>query len=163
MWWFGIYIVVTYLLAGSVAAFISIIQTAIRTSCPRLRRPWFDGGGQIAIALCLFLPLLPYIQVAFLTVVYSHLLLPPVRQAENVVGPVSEIKVLEMSADSALVYVVGPVGCDTSLFGRSQWRAGCTIRLRRVRHTYVFGDWDCVWSDCGSADSCTFPTFPDHW
>ena len=108
------------------------------------------------------LPLFPYALVEGQTLLCRAALMPATRQALRELYSKDQIlwfKVLSISPRKARVYVVTPCW-DTPPLSNSRDRVAQWIDLRRTAQGWRFnGNWDAVWSECGSASGNVFPPY----
>lgn len=106
------------------------------------------------------LPLTPYVWVGVLTAYARGGLNGVVHSSMISVGdpgPILEEHVISITRGKAVVYVVTP--CGTS--GSRRRMATLFTFIRRDGRWAFDGDWETVWSQCGSANGNVFPPFPD--
>ena len=127
----------------------------------RTSRLFFFG-----ILLALLSPLSPYALVEAQTLAFGRGMRSEVLRIFDECGtcgnsdePITTLRVLRVTPYSAIIYYVQPCAGSTPHEGGS---SGCWVELRRERGQWVFsGQFDAVWSDCGSAKGNTFPPYPD--
>jgi hypothetical protein len=143
---------------GMVGLVVCILWGTMRSRVVRRRS---------VFAIALFpaaVPLTPYAVVECQTALCRTSLMPAIRQALHETGSTDHIllfKVLSWRPTSARAYVVTPCwGADGRSFSAND-RAAVTYELVRTPQGWAFnGNWDAVWSDCGSAHGTVFPPYP---
>jgi len=164
-----LYLVVTYSGVLVLASAISILGTWLtarqisKTQSYSLAKRWAVVYLSLLLLL-LFLPIFPYLLVEYQTTHYHRILLPPTTHSLQELGLSDHIlffKVLSLQRGRARVYVVVP--CTPVGRSRTDECCGLTMVLKRTLLGWEFqGDWDAVWSDCGSADGNVFPPYPHN-
>jgi len=117
--------------------------------------------GISVITALILLPLTPYALVELATTRLLPRLRPAISEAVRVIdggNEVRDIKVLSVSTDHARIYVVTPCFIDYPV-PRRGWSATLLTLRRRGDSWYFEGDYETVWSDCGSADGNVFPPY----
>lgn len=114
----------------------------------------------------ILLPFLPYLCVECQTMVARRWCETTIQRAvcatEGWQAPILQLKVLRLSSHHMQVYVVTKCRSLVST-GNGNQCAGMVYKLKWVHGQWVFtGDWEVIWSECGSAKGNVFPPYPDH-
>ena len=122
--------------------------------------------GALAITcVALFLPWVPYAWVGIETYAVSGRVVSATREALQANGDGSDIRIIRVMyaiQKNALVYaVVGGFGPDGFCPGGGRTAFLVGLVNERGRWRPAPSAVNNVWSDCGSADSNTFPPYPD--
>jgi hypothetical protein len=111
-------------------------------------------------SILLMLPLIPYAIVEARTAVLGRRLMPAVVSALRELYYSQEIvafKVLSYQGGTAEIYVVTP--CP-DVEGQSGFSGDTIVLHKRDAYWKFTGEYNTVWSDCGSADGNIFPPYP---
>lgn len=154
------YLAVSYFLVAILAVFLAF---AINQRVLRI----------VVVTFVLVAPLVPYIRVEVQTKMYGRALFPAIRGAvSEALDPQTKIlqfKILSITPTSVQVYVqtMRDALSPTSLLsGTANAKdepcgTGITVELIKKKNHWQFnGNYDAVWSDCGSADGNIFPPYP---
>ena len=148
MFWTAFYLLAAYAIVG-------LIWRLCRAA---MMRPPGRALGVVLLAV----PLLPYAAVAAQTAFYGKVMRPDVRRAlldtGMSEGDIRSLRVLYVTPWKAQVYVTEPC---TAWPAEAHSENGTTVSLRRAHGHWELGDYDTVWSDCGSAEGNTFPPYPE--
>ena len=148
------YFVVTYGCVISVCVALALL----------LRRSKTNLIWRLAfVAVLLGVPLVPYLRVALQTAAHKEELMPAFRTASTEVNGDWEapfiFRVLSIDSAHAIVYSVDSCAAMTHTKGNA---GGTTWELKKTPRGWKFtGNYDAVWSDCGSAEGNTFPPYPE--
>ena len=153
MFWFVAYFAVLY--GGLIFLLVAASQLLRKSKMSR----------RLKIAALVVAPLLPYARVSAQTALFQRALMPAFRAASTDLNggwqAPTIFRILSVSSSRATVYAVnscsGVMGSDAK-----NDAIGETLEFKKTRDKWQFtGNYDTIWSDCGSAEGNTFPPYPE--
>ncbi|MES2462278.1 MAG: hypothetical protein V4671_16955 [Armatimonadota bacterium] len=155
MFYLFFYLVVSYSIVGALLFTVKAVMELFPHAPRRLVFRYLTIIGML-------LPFTPYAVVATQTSLYRAEMEPAVRRAlaDGIGGaddPIRIMRVLKISPSYAEVYIVQPYARIGGIW--TDEAVGLVIRFGKTPNGWQYQEYDCVWSDGGSADGNTFPPY----
>jgi hypothetical protein len=143
---------------------VTVVTGVCYAVCRARRLETMKALDRALIAACvsaLLVPTVPYTWVAAHTSLYASDFVSAKRVWIGVGAKVEYVRVFHVTPRRAKVFFVERTILERDSGTPRSYRAGCLFWFRRDKRGrwQSVEDWDCVWSEMGSAHGTTFPPF----